>query len=158
MTAIDPRLDLTLQRVIRAPRQVVWRAWTDPVQLAQWWLPAPYVGRVERLEPRPGGALITSMSEDGENFVPHMDAIFLVIEPNERLVLTNALDSAWRPASPMPVTMAAEITLLEHPEGTDYRVVVRHRDPAERDRHEELGFFDGWGAVTDALAILAEAA
>lgn len=31
-----------------------------------------------------------------------------------------------------------------HPEGTDYHVVVQHRDPASRARHEELGFADGW--------------
>lgn len=53
--------------------------------------------------------------------------------------------------------MTAEITLLPDAAGTAYRVVVRHGDPATRDRHEELGFFEGWGAVTDALAALAEA-
>lgn len=52
--------------------------------------------------------------------------------------------------------MTAEITLGDHPDGTEYRAVVRHGDPADRDRHEELGFFDGWGAVTSALAVLAE--
>jgi len=35
-------------------------------------------------------------------------------------------------------------------------VIVRHADPASRDRHEELGFFDGWGSVTAALAELVE--
>ncbi|MFD4367533.1 hypothetical protein [Rhodococcus sp. NPDC058521] len=52
--------------------------------------------------------------------------------------------------------MTAEITLLDHPEGTDYTAVVRHADPKARALHEELGFFDGWGAVTAALAALAE--
>jgi uncharacterized protein YndB with AHSA1/START domain len=40
--------------------------------------------------------------------------------------------------------------------GTDYRVIVRHRDPAARSRHQQLGFFDGWGAVTEQLARLLE--
>jgi uncharacterized protein YndB with AHSA1/START domain len=53
--------------------------------------------------------------------------------------------------------MTAEITLHDHLDGTDYRVVVRHADPAARARHEELGFADGWGAVTGQLAALAEA-
>lgn len=57
---------------------------------------------------------------------------------------------------PAPVSMTAEIELVDHPDGTDYRVTVRHGDPATRDRHEELGFFDGWGSVTAALAGLAE--
>ncbi|MEV4419154.1 SRPBCC domain-containing protein [Patulibacter sp. NPDC049589] len=156
MTTIDPTLDLTLRRVIRAAPRTIWRAWTDPDLLARWWIPAPTVARVERLDVRPGGAFVTSMSDDGETFVPHTDAVFLVVEPDVRLVFTNALDSAWRPASPSPVSMAAEITLTEHPDGTDYGIVVRHGDPAARDHHEELGFFDGWGAVTGALAALAE--
>lgn len=156
MTSIDPRLDLTLQRVIPAPRSAIWRAWTEPAQLQQWWVPAPTVARIDQLDVRPGGGFVSSMSDDGETFVPHTDSIFLVIEPEIRLVFTNAINSAWRPAAPAPVPMTAEITLADHPEGTDYRVIVRHGDPADRDRHEELGFFDGWGSVTAALASLVE--
>jgi uncharacterized protein YndB with AHSA1/START domain len=153
---MNPELDLTIQRVIRAPRATVWRAWTDPGRLEQWWVPAPTVSRVERLEITPGGAFVTRMSDDGVEFVPHMDALFLVAEPEERLAFTNALDSGWRPADPQPVAMTAEITFGEHTEGTDYRVVVRHRSPSDRFRHEELGFYDGWGSVTEALAVMAE--
>lgn len=156
MTAIDPRLDLTLQRVIRAPRSAIWRAWTQPDLLRQWWVPAPSVARVDRLDVKPGGAFVTSMSDDGYTFAPHTDSIFLVIEPQDRLVFTNAINSSWHPATPAPVLMTAEIILTEHPDGTDYRAVVRHGDPADRAQHEELGFLDGWGSVTDALAAVAE--
>ena len=155
---MNPDLDLTLQRVIRAPRAVVWRAWTEPSQLEQWWVPAPAVARVDRLEARPGGAFVTRISEDGVEFGPHMDASFLVVDDRERLVFTNAVDSRWRPTRPDPIAMVAEIVLRDHPDGTDYRVVVRHGDPAARARHEELGFFDGWGAVTGQLAAFVEGA
>ncbi|MBP2327592.1 uncharacterized protein YndB with AHSA1/START domain [Kibdelosporangium banguiense] len=153
---MNPDLDLTLERIIRAPRAVVWQAWTDPARFAQWWLPAPTVCRVDRLETRPGGALVTHMSDDGVEFVPHVNASFLVVDELERIVFTNAIDSAWRPAQPEPVGMTAEITLADHPDGTDYRVLVRHGDPASRARHEKLGFIDGWGTVTKQLAGLAE--
>jgi len=153
---MNPDLDLALERVIQAPRDVVWRAWTDPVRFAKWWVPAPTVCRVERLEVRPGGALVTLMSDDGAQFVPHLDATFLVVEQFERLVYTNAIDSAWRPASPEPFLMTAEITLADHPDGTDYRIVVRHGDPIARARHEQLGFADGWGTVVKQLAVAAE--
>ncbi|HWI22945.1 MAG TPA: SRPBCC domain-containing protein [Baekduia sp.] len=149
-------LDLSLQRVIKASPATVWRAWTDPSRLAKWWLPAPMLARVDRLDVRPGGAFVTSMSEDGDQFVAHVDAAFLLVEEHERIVFTNAIDSRWRPSNPEPVAMTAEITFGEHPDGTDYRVVVRHGDPAARARHEELGFMDGWGAVTAQLATLAE--
>ena len=155
---MNPDLDLTLQRVIRAPRAVVWRAWTDPSQLEQWWVPAPAVARVDRLEAQPGGAFVTRISDDGVEFGPHMDASFLVVDDRERLVFTNAVDSRWRPTWPDPIAMVAEIVLRDHPDGTDYRVVVRHGDPAARARHEELGFFDGWGAVTGQLAAFVEGA
>ena len=136
---LDPELDLRIDRVIRAPRARVWKAWTDPLDLARWWLPAPTLCRVDRLDVVPGGAFVTSMSDDGVTFSPHVDACFVVVEPRER------------------VAMTAEITLGEHPQGTEYRVVVRHADADSRKRHEQLGFADGWGTVTAQLAFVAEA-
>ncbi|EFC82168.1 SRPBCC domain-containing protein [Parafrankia sp. EUN1f] len=153
---MNPDLDLALERVIRAPRAAVWGAWTDPARFEKWWLPAPTLCRVERLDVRPGGGLVTLLSDDGVEFVPHMDATFLVVDELERIVFTNAIDSAWRPTSPAPVAMTAEIILADHPDGTTYRAVVRHGDPAARAHHEELGFFDGWGTVTKQLAEVAE--
>lgn len=153
---MNPDLDLTVERVIRASRVAVWSAWTHPSRFEKWWIPAPTLCRVDRLEVRPGGALVTRMSDDGAEFLPHIDATFLVVEELERIVFTNAIDSAWRPASPDPVAMTAEITLSDHPDGTDYRVLVRHGDPAARARHQKLGFADGWGSVTAQLAGVAE--
>ena len=153
---MNPDLDLELNRIIRAPRSAVWRAWTDAEQLREWFIPAPTVLRIDRLDARPGGGLVTSFSEDGTAFVPHIDAVFLVVEENASLVWTNAIDSDWRPQQPLPVALTAEISLLEHPDGTDYRVVVRHGNPADRERHAELGFFEGWGTVTEQLAALVE--
>ena len=100
---MNPDLDLSLQRVIRAPRATVWHAWTDPSQLERWWVPAPTIVRVDRLDVRPGGAFVTGVSDDGVEFVPHIDALVLVVDEFERLVFTNAIDSQWRPASPDPV-------------------------------------------------------
>jgi uncharacterized protein YndB with AHSA1/START domain len=153
---MNPDLDLILERVIRAPRVVVWSAWTDPSRLEKWWVPAPTVCRVDVLDVRPGGGFVTRMSDDGVDFVPHLNASFLVVDELERIVFTNAIDSAWRPANPAPISMTAEITLSDHPDGTDYRVIVRHGDPAARARHEELGFIEGWGSVTAQLAGVAE--
>ena len=156
---MNPDLDLTLQRVIRAPRAAVWRAWTDPALLAQWWVPAPTVCRVDRLEVRPGGAFVTQMSDDGVDVRPAPRRRL----PRRRRARAARLHQRGRqraggPPTPDPVAMTAEIMLGDHPDGTDYRVVVRHGDPAARARHEELGFFDGWGSVTGQLAALVEGA
>lgn len=154
--AFDPALDLRIERIIRASPQAIWRAWTDASLLEQWWVPAPTVARVDVLEPRAGGGFVTRMSDDGQSYVPHTDGIFLLVEERRRLVFTNAISSAWRPTAPSPVPMTAEILLDEHPEGTEYRAIVRHGDAAARDHHEGLGFHEGWGSVTAALAALVE--
>ncbi|KAA0942185.1 SRPBCC domain-containing protein [Streptomyces apricus] len=153
---MNPDLDLGMDRIIRAPRATVWSAWTDPSRLERWWVPAPTRCRVDQLELRPGGAFVTRISDDGTAFVPHLDACFLAVDELERIVFTNAIDSTWRPAQPAPVAMTATITLLDHPDGTDYRMVVRHGDPTARDLHDKLGFADGWGTVSGQLAAFAE--
>jgi uncharacterized protein YndB with AHSA1/START domain len=153
---VNPDLDLGLERIIRAPRATVWSAWTDPSRLEQWWVPAPARCQVDRLDLRPGGAFVTRLSDGGAEFAPHMDACFLVVDELERIVFTNAIDSTWRPASPDPIAITATITLDDHPDGTDYRMVVRHGDPEARALHDKLGFADGWGSVAGQLAALAE--
>ena len=152
----DPDLDLTIRRVIRAPKETIWAAWTEPAQLAKWWIPSPLTLRVDALELRPGGAFVTHMSEDAQSFAPHVDAVFLVVEDHCRLVFTNAVNSSWHPALPDPVAMTTEIILTDHVDGTDYQAIVRHGSPEQRARHEELGFFDGWSTVTDQLTAWVE--
>ena len=147
-------LDLTISRVIKAPRSVVWNAWTDPASLERWWIPAPAKCRVEELDVRPGGAFVTRISEDGGDFKPHVSGCFLDVDPGRRLVFTNALTGGWRPAeNPF---MTAIITLEDHPQGTNYLALVMHKDSATRAMHEELGFHDGWGTVAGQLAALVE--
>ena len=154
---MNPDLDLTLQRVIRAPRTTVWRAWTDPAQLR-----AVVGSRPHRGPRRPARGTPRRCARDAHERrrrrvrARTSTRSFLVVDELERLAFTNAIDSRWRPANPDPVAMVAEILLDDHPAGTDYRVIVRHGDPAARARHEEIGFFDGWGSVTEQLAALVE--
>lgn len=155
MNAIaNPELDLTISRIIKAPRSTVWRAWTDPTRFEQWWIPAPALCRVVAMDLKPGGAFVTQMSEDGEPFSPHLDACFLAVDDEERIVFTNALTGGWRPAEQPFVT--AVITLRDHAEGTDYVARAMHKSQVDRDKHAELGFHDGWGTVIAQLARMVE--
>lgn len=147
-------LDLTTARIIKAPRSLVWNAWADPEKFAQWWIPAPTRCKVVDMDLRPGGSFVTRMSENGGEFVPHVTACFLEIVEGERIVFTNALTGGWRPAERAFIT--AIITLKDHPDGTEYMAYVMHKSRADRDKHEELGFHDGWGTVVAQLAALVE--
>jgi uncharacterized protein YndB with AHSA1/START domain len=62
--------------------------------------------------------------------------------------------AGWRPADAAFVT--AVITMADHPDGTEYTATAMHRNRADRDQHEELGFHDGWGTVIRQLADLVE--
>lgn len=153
-TLANPDLDLAISRIIKAPRSTVWRAWADPERFAKWWIPAPAVCKVVAMDLKPGGAFVTRMSEDGGPFSPHLDACFLAVDEQERIVFTNALTGGWRPAE-QPF-MTGIITMQDHPEGTNYRALAMHKSPADCAMHAELGFHDGWGTVIAQLAQLVE--
>ncbi|KFA94032.1 polyketide cyclase [Archangium violaceum Cb vi76] len=152
--SVNPELDLTISRIIKAPRSAIWRAWTDRASFEQWWVPAPARCKVQEMELRPGGSLVTLLSENGGDFVPHLRGCFLAIDELERLVFTNSLVGGWRPAE--EPFMTAIITLREHPQGTDYVAHVMHKSNADRTMHEKMGFHDGWGTVMEQLARLVE--
>ena len=151
---VNPALDLTISRIIRAPRALVWSAWTDPASFEQWWIPAPAKCRVEAMQLRAGGSFVTRISENGGDFVPHLNACFLAVDELERIVFTNCLLGGFRPAE-QPF-MTAIITLQNHPQGTDYAAHVMHKNGADRDMHQEMGFYDGWGTCIAQLAAFAE--
>jgi uncharacterized protein YndB with AHSA1/START domain len=113
-----PEFDLTISRVIKAPRSAIWAAWTDPASFVQWWVPEPARCKVVEMDLHPGGGFRTEISEDGGPFAAHLDACFLAIDALERIVFTNALTGGWRPAEQPFIT--AIITLRDHPAGTDY--------------------------------------
>jgi len=150
----NPDLDLTISRVIKAPRPVIWSAWTDRASFEQWWVPAPAKCKVLEMDLRPGGSFVTQISEKGGDFMPHLSGCFLAIDDLERIVFTNSLVGGWRPAE-QPF-MTAIITLQDHPMGTDYVAHVMHKNHADRNMHEEMGFYDGWGTVAEQLAKLVE--
>lgn len=139
--SFDPSLDLTISRVIKAPRSVIWSAWTDPASFEQWWVPAPSKCKVLEMDLSPGGSFVTRINEDGGDFTPHLNACFLAVDKLERIVFTNSLVGGWRPAE-QPF-MTAIITLRDHPMGTDYVAHVMHKNNADRNGHDEMGFYDG---------------
>jgi len=82
------KFDLVLNRVFDAPRDLVWRAWTDPAQLPQWWGPAHFTNPVCRADVRPGGAIYIEMRAPNGTVYPMSGTFQEVVEP-ERIVFTS---------------------------------------------------------------------
>ena len=149
-----PTLDreLVLTRIIDAPRAKVFRAWTDPELLKQWFAPLPYTTPVAELDVRPGGANLVVMRTPDGNDMPN-SGVYLEVVENERLVFTDAYTKAWEPS--MKPFMTVILTFEDEGGKTRYTARVRHWTVADREKHEKMGFHYGWGLCTDQLAALA---
>jgi uncharacterized protein YndB with AHSA1/START domain len=86
--------ELTIVRVFDAPRALVFKAWTDPRHLAQWWGPTGFTNPVCEIDAREGGALRIHMRAPDGSIYPMRGVIREIVVP-ERLVFTNiAVDAS----------------------------------------------------------------
>ena len=150
-TATTSDRDLILTRIIDAPPEKVFRAWTEPDLLKQWFAPLPWTTPAAETDVRPGGAsLIVMRGPDGKEF-PNR-GVYLEVVKNQRLVFTDAYTKAWQPSEKPFMTV---ILTFENAGGkTRYTALVRHWTVADREAHEKMGFHQGWGMCTDQLAAL----
>lgn len=154
-TPVNQDLDLVLDRVVDVPRELVFRAWTQPEHLKPWFCPKPWQTTHCEIELRPGGKFRTVMEgPDGEKH--DNEGCFLEIVPNEKLVWTGLMTGGFRPQAIPPGAPVFTCILTFTPEGkgTRYRAHVMHLDPAMKDAHEAMGFTHGWGAALDQLVAL----
>ncbi|WP_188607753.1 SRPBCC family protein [Chelatococcus reniformis] len=145
--------ELVLDRRLAAPRAAVWRCWTEPELLKQWFAPLPWTTADAELDVRAGGtSRVVMRSPDGDEF-PNR-GLYLEVVPGERLVFTDAFVAAWQP-SDKPF-MVVELTMADEDGGTRYTARARHWSVADRETHEQMGFHDGWGQCASQLETLAQ--
>jgi len=157
----NPQLDLRFTRVVDVPKELIWRAWTEPELLKPWFCPLPWKAMDCEIDLRPGGIFRTTMqSPEGREF-PNTGC-YLEVIPDKRLVWTNALLSGFRPALATPTcgaddvsfTFTAIIELADHAGGTSYTATVIHADETGCKTHAAMGFEAGWGAALDQLVAM----
>jgi len=146
--------ELVLTRAIDAARPAVYRCWTEPDLLKQWFAPKPFTVSEAKVDLRPGGAHVVVMqSPDGLKF-PNA-GVCLEVVPNEKLIFTDAFTEGWAPKEGPPF-MTAIITFSDQDGKTRYEARVRHWTPEARVQHERMGFHQGWGQCADQLEALAK--
>jgi uncharacterized protein YndB with AHSA1/START domain len=97
--------EITITRVLDAPRELVWKAWTEPAQLARWWGPRGWSNPLETItmDVRPGGAFhVTSVSDEGAEM--SSQGVFREVVEPERLVLEEPAEDAWHEGAVSVVT------------------------------------------------------
>ncbi|MBN1372308.1 MAG: SRPBCC family protein [Anaerolineaceae bacterium] len=143
--------ELVLTRIFDAPPEKVFRAWTEPELIKQWFAPLPWTTPFAETDVRPGGSnLITMRSPEGDDY-PN-PGVYLEVVQNERLVVTDAYTRAWEPSEQPFMTLI--LTFEDLGGKTRYTARVLHWSVADRERHEQMGFHAGWGQCADQLAEL----
>src|SRR5690606_7975656 len=93
----DSSRRLVLNRLLAAPRAKIWRCWTEPDLLMQWFCPAPWKVTEAKMDVRPGGSNYFLMEgPEGQKF-PNTGQ-YLELVKNERLVFSDAYIGDWQPS------------------------------------------------------------
>jgi uncharacterized protein YndB with AHSA1/START domain len=146
----DNPSDIVITRRLAAPRARIWKAWSDPALLAQWWCPKPWTTEVRAFEFRPGGDFYTFMRGPNAGEESDNPGAFLEIVPQQRIVFTSMLIGGWRPATPwMPMTAVFEMS--DDGDGTRYHVTCMHATPGDAQKHIDMGFHEGWNICISQL-------
>ena len=150
---IDPELDLVLERFADIPPELVWEAWTRPEHLQHWFCPRPWSLVGCEIDLRPGGVFRTAMCTPEGDRLPPSDGCYLDVVEHSRLVWTSALGAGFRPLplSEDALAFTAHVLLEPEGQGTRYTAIAVHPDQASRERHEALGFHEGWAVALDQL-------
>ncbi len=144
---------LEIDRVLKAPATSIWKCWTVPDLLMQWFCPRPWKVVKADMDLRVGGqADFTMQGPNGETF--SNPGVYLAIEENRRLVFTDAFQSGWLPAG--KPFMVGEVLLSETGENfTHYIARAHHWNAQDMEDHLNRGFKAGWNAAADQLEELA---
>ena len=141
---------LVISRTRKAPRELVWKMFSDPYHLAQWWGPKGYTNRVEKLDFRTGGSWLHVMiGPDGKELPTDNDIV--EVTPPRRIVFRNA------PADPKifgdnpPPGFTKTLTFDEVDGGTRLTLVCSFDKPEHKDAVIRRGFSLGTNQSFDKL-------
>ncbi len=133
---------LSLSRHFKAPRETVFRAFTDPNELVRWWGPEGMDVPEIHLDVRPGGKWRTCM-RSSEGNVHNVGGVYREIVPPERLVMTWTWEQGDLEGREMLVTLE----FAESNGGTELRL-THAQLPSESWRDAHRG---GWSSSLDCL-------
>lgn len=151
-TDTQSQREIILTRVFDAPRELVFKVWTEPNHVAQWWGPQGFTTRVTGLDLRPGGKWrYVMIGPDGTEYPAK--GVFREVVPPERIVTTDEFDQGFDQVVnadlPQGIVMTA---IFEDLNGkTKLTLQIMHESAEERRKHEEMGVIAGWNSSFDCL-------
>lgn len=147
--------ELIITRMFDAPREQVWKYWSDPELVKQWWGPKGFTAPVAKIDFRVGGEYLMCMrSPEGKDY--WSTGIYRIIMPHERIECTDSFSdengnivpaSQYGMSGDFPLEMFAAITFENI--GGKTKLTLRHLGfPSESDRDMAK---EGWSQSLDKL-------
>jgi uncharacterized protein YndB with AHSA1/START domain/DNA-binding transcriptional ArsR family regulator len=143
------RKEVTITRLFDAPRELVFKAWTDPKQLAQWWGPHGFTNPVCELDVRPGGTLLIDMRGPDGVVYPNKGVFHEIVEPERLVFTTSSFEDA---EGNLQLEVLNTVTFAElggKTKLTLQAVVVKSTSPVDA---ALTGMEEGWNQSLDRLA------
>jgi uncharacterized protein YndB with AHSA1/START domain len=147
---------LVITRIFNAPVKLVWKAWTDPKHLMQWWGPKNFTSPTCKIDFREGGKYIFCMrSAEGQEF--YTTGTFREIIPLEKIVWTDSFSDEKGNVVPASQYGMGEdfpqellVTLLFEDQGTKTKFILRHEGMPAGEMNDMTAV--GWNESLDKLA------
>ena len=145
--------ELVLTRVLNATPAQLFKAWTTPELMTQWFAPKPYETPVVEIEAWDGGRF-RSVMRGPNDFHMESTGTLLKVETDRRIIFTDAFGPDWKPTE--KAFFSAEIIFDDLGDGrTRYTAIARHWNVEDCRAHEKMGFHEGWGKVAEQLEAVA---
>lgn len=144
--------EIVITRVFDAPRERVFKAWTEPNQIEQWWGPKGFTTRVTKLDLRPGGqSCYVMIGPDGTEYPS--EGVFQEIVPPERIVTTDDFGEGIEKVleADLPQGMIVTVLFEDLAGKTRLTIQIEHQSVDDRRKHEEMGVIAGWNSSLDCL-------
>lgn len=165
----DNKKGIVIERVFDAPREAVWKAWTEPEELKKWWGPVGFWAPSIKIDFRVGGKYIFCMhGPSGGEFDKdvYSGGVYLEIVPNEKLIVTDYFsDETGNKITPQEAGLEQpnfpdeqEVTVRFEDAGEGEgktRLSIEYPKPEDEEQYEAVknsGMKDGWGSSLDKLA------
>ena len=152
---MNPAHEISFELILNAPKEKLYRGWTEPELMKQWFAPKPWTTVKVETDVRPGGATsITMRSPEGQDF-PNPGQ-WLEVIPNRKLAFTDAFTGNWVPKDGAPFFVAIVEFEDAGPGKTKYTARARHWTAEAKAQHEQMGFVTGWTTCAKQLEEVAQ--
>ena len=152
---MNPAHEISFELILNAPKEKLYRGWTEPELMKQWFAPRPWTTVHAETDVRPGGATkVTMRSPEGQDF-PNPGQ-WLEVIPTRKLVFTDAFTGNWGPKDGAPFFVAIVEFEDAGPGKTKYTARARHWTAEAKAQHEQMGFVPGWTMCAKQLEELCQ--